>query len=816
MYSQELSKREFIKTFRNADIIFDYGEDYEQAARLFESLSRIYPDNSNISAKLGMCYLNIDGKNSDALTLLIKATSNVVNNESEYKPYGEKAPFDTWVYLAVAYQKNDSLKKAISAFNDAKKRFSEAGLLQDEYIDNQIANCRYAIEMKKKPLVMDIALLAPWLSEFPGACFPVVSRNDSVFIFTVKKEGKTRIFCSYKTDKWNRPSDITKQLGGYDRFYSNSITGDGKMLIIFLDDGADGNLYYSHRTDTTWTKIKNMGRPVNSVYWECDGFITPDGKTLYFASNRPQGQGELDIWVSEKNVDGSWNRPMNCGNVINTPYNETSPFYDPASETLLFSSTGHISMGGYDVFRSVKRNGIWTDPIGLPYSFNNLADNIHFVFNNNGPGFISSLFDDKNGTRNIYTIVAENPEDKITVAHGSVSLQDGMTIEPDKMQIYLSDLKNNTPKKSIIVTSAGSFEFQVKPGDYRLIISYDGYKTDTLNLNVPLYFTGNYISLNSSLIPSKVASGDFLSIKNIFYEFNSYKLDDQAIAELKILISILNNYPELKIEVAGYTDIKGTVEYNKKLADKRAQSVIDYLATAGISPSRLIKKAFGKSGFIAPNTNEDGTDNPEGRKMNRRVTFGIIDSQTGVTIIQETYTPKHLGHSFAFKYSIVLMKGSDNVSSSQFNNLKITGMTVIRSVKLDSVTLYVIGVFNNRSDASKYLEYVKSNGFKDAYIVNQYEINNESKSLLSPENESRQSTDKEVFTIQLKATKAKTKMSNFRGIDGVIETISGDGFYRYTCGNYDSYEKAKAALVKIKESGYQDAFVRELNELVNK
>ena len=816
LFSQKLSKREFHRKFQNADIIFDYGEYYDQAASIFQSLADIYPENSNVAAKLGMCYLNIDGKEADALKFLKKASSNIVNNDKEYLQFGSKAPFDTYLYLAVAYQKNDSLLKAISLFNDAKKRFDEFGITQDEYIDNQIRDCRYAIEMKKKPLTMITDLFTPWLSDYPGAFNPVISKNDSVFVFTVKKEGKTRIFCSYKTGTWGRPSDITGQLGGYDRFYSNSITGDGKMLIIFMDDGGDGNLYYSTRTDTTWTKIKSMGGSINTVYWESDGFITPDGKSFYFTSNRPEGEGNLDIWSSEKAQDGSWNRPINCGNVINTPYNEETPFYDPATKTLLFSSTGHISIGGYDVFRSVNRNGIWTDPVGLPYSFNNKEDNIHFIFNNNGPGFITSFYDEKTQTRNIYSIVAENPEDKITIAHGFVKLLDGMAVDPAKIKILLSDLKNPSQKKSISVTDTGSFVFEIKPGDYQLLVSSDGYKTDTINLNVPLYYTGNYISLYSSLVPAKVFSGDFLSIKNIFFEFNSYKLDDQAISDLKTTKSVLAAYPELKIEVAGYTDIKGSIEYNRILADKRAQAVIDNLTAAGISPSRFIKKAYGKSGFIAPNTKEDGTDNPEGRKINRRATFGIIDSQTGVVISRETFIPSHLGQSYTFRYSIVLMKDRKNLPSGYFNNLKITGMSVINLIKIDSVSLYVIGIFNNRIEASKYLEYVKNNGFKDAYIVNQFEINNASESLLNPDNEGRKLTDKNIYTIQLKAAKARIQMSNFKGIDGVVETVSGDGYYRYSCGKYNTYEKAKAAMDSYRKSGYKDAFIQEMNTLINK
>ena len=133
--------------------------------------------------------------------------------------------------------------------------------------------------------------------------------------------------------------------------------------------------------------------------------------------------------------------------------------------------------------------------------------------------------------------------------------------------------------------------------------------------------------------------------------------------------SILISYPELKVVVAGYTDAKGSKEYNRILADKRAQAVIDYLSDKGTQRDRLVKKAFGKSDFVALNSNRDGSDNPEGRKYNRRVTFGIIDPKTGVVIRHESYTPEHLRQSYSMRYSIVLLKTTEPVGAGYFSKI---------------------------------------------------------------------------------------------------------------------------------------------------
>lgn len=715
-------KRALNKQIQQADISFYYDKDYLKAASLYEPIYNAYPENSNLAAKLGICYLNIEGKKMDALLLLEKASKNVVNERKDYNEYGEQAPPDTYMYLALAYHANDSLEKAVSQYNLMKKRLSDSEVFTEEYIDNQIRNCRYAMEMKKKPVRVLSDLFAPWLSDYPGACNPVLAKNDSVFIFTQKTEDKTRILCSWKGKEWEKPRDITRQLGGYDRLYSNSITGDGKTLVLFMDDGDDGNLYFSQRRDTVWSRIRNFGRPVNTIYWESYGFITPDANSIYIASNRPGGFGELDLWVSEKKPDGSWDNPVNLGERINTPYNEDTPFFDPDNEALIFSSDGHVSMGDYDVFRSVIRAGNWTNPVAMPYAFNTTAANTSFILNNNAPGFVASIYDDKSEERNIYAIVGVDPADELTTAEGSVTLADGMQVEPSKAQLRLTDAAKGTLIKTVPLNNDGTFKFDFKPGEYKLYVSHEGYENDTISLSLPLYFLSQYMAVNSKLTPVETGES-FLAITNILFEFDKYDLNSEARSALEAVKSILVNHPDLKIEVAGYTDAKGSVSYNLTLADKRAQAVIDYLTSPAIPASRFTKKSFGKSNFAAINTNSDGSDNPEGRKYNRRVTFGIVDPKTGIVLRQETYTPEHLRMASATKYSVVLLENAQRLSPGYFAKLDLGGMLFLKSFEEKSLYMYSVGIFYNKADATQFLLNVKDKGFTDAYVINQADLN---------------------------------------------------------------------------------------------
>ncbi len=867
LYSQQITQREFVKAVQQADILYYYYEDYDLAASHYEPLLKQFPENYNLVVKLGICYLSIDGKEKEALKLLKIGAKNIIARDEDYTEIGEKAPLDTYLYLAVAYHRNDSLEKAIKLYADAKKRLGNLELFRNEYIDNQIRDCRYAIEMQKKPQNVSAILFTPWLAKYPGASNPVVSKNDSVFLFSVKREGKTIIYCSYKNGVWKKPTDITKQLNADPTSFPNSITSDGKFLVIYCSDGFDGNLYYSQRKDTTWSKAKNLGRNINTFYWESHGFITPDGKTMYVASNRPGGIGELDIWKSEKDNRGDWSKPVNCGNVINTPYNENTPFYDAASNTLLFSSVGHLGMGSYDIFRSVNRNDSWTKPLGIPYEFNTTAENSFYIASNNSQGFITSKYDVKSQTRNIFTLSSGEPADKKIYAYGSVTLSDNLPVNPDQTEINLFDHKSGalirkielnekgafnfevkpgdfrivvsqTNKKTDTIThkqildaavpkkqftDTGTFFFEIKPGDYQLHISHTGYKTDTLNINIPMKLAGNYIPVTSALLPEKVANGKFLSIRNILFEYNSYKLSADAISAISELKSVLVNYPELRFEVAGYTDSKGTPEYNLKLADRRAQIIIDLLTSEGIAAGRMIKKAFGSSEFAAQNTKSDGSDNPEGRKYNRRATFGIINPKTGIVIRQETYTPMHLRHSNSLKYCIVLEETKKTLSPGNFAKMKTDELLFISSVPTDSVTYYTIGDFYNRSEALTYLNFARESGFTNAYVSDRYLIHSGSDNIIPVETVvkpvSKTVTTTEsgiIYTIQVSASRKKLDLSRFKEVSGVKETASPDGYFRYFAGEYNSFSEAKEALPGIQSKGYKNAFIRDLRSIINK
>jgi outer membrane protein OmpA-like peptidoglycan-associated protein len=815
LLSQSQNK-EFVRAVQKADQYYYYDENYEIAANLYNILFNNYPENSNLAAKLGICYLNIDGKRAEALLLLKKASKNVVTSDDQYIEYGNKAPLETHFYLAYAYHVNDSLDKAINLYTEVKKKYNPNQAFRADYIDNQIKACRYAIEQRKSPVYVSANLFTPWLKDYPGARNPVIAENDSVFIFTVKNGDKTNVFCSYKGETWEKPFDITKQLGNYENMYSNSITGDGKMMVLYMEDKGDGNLFYSVRNGKVWSKIKKFGKDINTKYWESHGYITSDGNKLFISSNRPGGAGELDIYISSRDLNGNWGPLVNAGRTINTQYDENTPYYDTENKILYFSSTGLQGMGEYDLFSSTNINGRWSKPIGLPYPLNNTIENLFFIANLDGSDFITSFVDNKPGARNIYRLaMSYEASDSSIIAGGSIYLQDGMIINPSVTQVLVSNSDSVAVWKKVEVNDSGAFSFVTKPGDYRLHISYEGYKTDTMDLDIPITFNGKTIDLNSTLIPDKVNSGDFLFIKNILFDYNSYALNANAIAELSKIKSVLSTLKDITIDITGYTDSKGSTDSNKQLAEKRAQAVIDYLSASGIGTTHFVKKAIGAADFVAVNNNTDGSDNPEGRKYNRRVTIGMKDPVSGVTIQQESYTPSHLRNPFSLKYSIVLLKSNGKLYPDYFRNLTMNDLLFVRIVKMDSLYLYALGEFGEKSDAISYLEYSVKNGFTGAYIVNQYDLNNDSPLSVNNYAGNVHISISKIYTIQLKAAKNPLKNKNFNGLKNVSELHGTDGYYRYVFGEYEGFSKAKDSIEAVYKAGYKDAFIREYNILLN-
>lgn len=435
---------------------------------------------------------------------------------------------------------------------------------------------------------------------------PTLSSKESLIIFQRDSVGK-----------WQRNSALTASLNIPGNVGSPAFSTDGRYLFFVASDRQDGcgscDIYYVIRHGNRWSRMIHPEAPLNTRYWESNPSLSADGKTLYFSSNRPGGVGGMDIWKCSVQVqpDGllSFYNVENLGATINTSKNESSPFIHPDNKTLYFASDGHPGLGKNDLFLSrLDASGHWQKPQNLGVFINTPGDDAGFVVEADGKyGYFSSNgIDTTNHKRQIYRIaLPENcrPE-MVKCLTGRVT--DADTRIPIRATVELVDLAlgkiintvttdTETGKFSICYPSTGKFGAVVSG---RAVLFESIAITDTMH--------------RVDIALSKIVSGRKITLRNLYFAFDSYQLQSESMPELRRLGRFLIDYPLVKIEIAGHTDNTGTEQYNKELSQKRAKAVADYLIQGGIASDRLTYCGYGATQPVASN------DTEQGRALNRR------------------------------------------------------------------------------------------------------------------------------------------------------------------------------------------------------
>lgn len=375
---------------------------------------------------------------------------------------------------------------------------------------------------------------------------------------------------------------------------------------------------------------------------------------LYFVSDRPDGKGGLDIWYSiYLSKKGEWREAKNCGNKINTAGDEITPFYQMRDRSLYFSSNGWAGLGEQDIFRSTGELTKWTPAENVGYPINTGFDDIYFSADAaTANGFlVSNRQEDKNVSTCCDDIFSFKFVDAISVGvEGTVMLIPNATIEKlvkDNMEkvnertstgdtvmyaqgsivsLFLIDKNSEEPIFIAADTTdeKGHYFFDVTARkDYMLQFESDKKLPPQKNFTTKGIFKSDTLHIDA--IGIDYLSKDIFRIKNIYYDFDKSSLTLQSKKIIaRTVLYIMNEYPQIVVEIGSHTDNKGGENYNLKLSQKRAESVVNYLVQNGIEPNRLRAKGYGEMHPIAPNENEDGTDNPEGRAKNRRTEFRIL------------------------------------------------------------------------------------------------------------------------------------------------------------------------------------------------
>jgi hypothetical protein len=497
------SAEEMKKIFAQAESYYLY-EEYELANQLYILLES--PDNLNIKYKIGTCYLNIPGEKEKSILYLEEAVKNA-SYDSKSESFKEmRAPLDAYFALAKAYMINNDLEKALNTFQAFKKLAAETkvkgGMQNQEYIDQQIQACKNAIQYKENPIVFTKKSLGSDFSQGSINDNPAVSFDGNTLVYTERRGIVNAIFFSKKErGNWNPPIEITAELKAGEDCSSCSLNSDGTELFLYKTDNYDGVIYSSNYVNGAWTPIKKLNKNINTKFYESHASVSFDGKKLYFTSNRDGGQGNRDLYVSEKDGTGDWGPAVNLGAAVNTPFNEDAPFITKNDSVLYFSSEGHGTMGGFDNFKSQKLGSAWKTPSNLGFPINSTDDDIFFQPVNNGLNAFYSIITDYK-KKDIFYLEIGSPEVKqLYEIKGIFSLTDTTITFDENYSIHLI---NKTSGDTLDVgypnKYTGLYSFSVNPGEFKLVYTGIGYLSQIIDTTIVQDNPALIINIDISLV----------------------------------------------------------------------------------------------------------------------------------------------------------------------------------------------------------------------------------------------------------------------------------------------------------------------------
>jgi outer membrane protein OmpA-like peptidoglycan-associated protein len=487
---------------------------------------------------------------------------------------------------------------------------------------------------------IEITNMGPVLNSSFNDYAPVISADGQMIVFTSrrpatekeikkKKESMETVwFAGWddKTKSFAAPEKLDENINLTGRHNSNiALSTDGQTLLLYRDDASgNGDIYQSVLKGSKWSTPEKLPEPINTKNHETSASFSADGNTVFFVSNRAGGEGEKDIWMARKDGKGVWGKAINLGKTVNSKMDEEGVFIHPDGVTLYFSSKGHNSMGGYDVFKSTFVKGSWGKPVNLGNVINSKDDDLFFVLDASGKrGFMSSAREGTVGEKDIFEIKfipvkkeKKNAGPKLMLLKGTVTDEEtGKPVEA-VLEIMNND-KNELISKLFSNSESGKYLVTLPSGkNYGISVNAAGYLFHSENFNIS--DTAAYIEVIKDVKLHRVAEGKKVVLKNIFFDYDKASLRPESVSELERLIRFLKENPAVRIELSGHTDNKGTKEYNQKLSESRAKAVVDYLLEKGISSDRLTFKGYWFSQPVSTN------DTEEGRQLNRRTEFKII------------------------------------------------------------------------------------------------------------------------------------------------------------------------------------------------
>jgi outer membrane protein OmpA-like peptidoglycan-associated protein len=615
------------------------GGSYASALSAFLEVYSLDSLNFRLCYRIGECYLKTGSSSPRAEYYLRRSLGRIIASDEEEAIRQKAAPLEAYKLLGDACHLNYRFSEAIGFYThyiNSLENEKIHDLKLTKGAEACISSCRQAIELVSQPIDVTITNLGAAVnSPYPDYAPRLTADGHTLFFTSRRPEntgGKTYdegqyfedVYVSnYVEGVWKNAIGLGEPVNTFGNEAAMAVSADGQELLIYKDDMGDGNIYSSRLQGDKWTVPLKLNGTINSKYWEPCGFISADGSSLYFVSDRPGGFGGTDIYKSTRQVGGDWGQAVNLGPSINTPSDEYSPFLHPDGQTLYFSSRGHRGMGGYDVFFSrplPSDQTIWLQPVNVGYPINSPGDDVFYMVTaDKQRAYYSSLRVEGLGEKDNYEVRFSHPDaSPLALVRGT--FQDGQS----HARIIISDNRSHQVLSIVEPNSkTGDFSYILTPGK-----SYNiSYESDST-----LFYSENRFILegspySESLHPVELpllSVGSKVVLNNLFFDFDKTEIRTNSQQELDRILTFLQKYPTVCLEFTGYADSRGNDAYNRRLAKSRAQSVVNFLVRKGISSERLSAKSYPGNSYAGEQAADGNSNDNAGRQMDRRVELKII------------------------------------------------------------------------------------------------------------------------------------------------------------------------------------------------
>jgi outer membrane protein OmpA-like peptidoglycan-associated protein len=625
--AQAQSTRKDLKTGNK----FFEQENYRAAIPYYEKVLAKDPNNAKALFNAGISYMSFDKEKASDYIYKAQKLKPKVSKDVEYwlgRVDHLNYNFDEAVAHFQAY--NATLKK-----NDQRK----------EELAQWIQHSKNAKVQFNSPKDIFVKNLGPTINTQFSEHSPVISSDDKMLIFTSRGEAVTGasgsvsdkknksvaadgeyyedIFEATRVDdeNWQKPRSLSGVLNGKGHDASIQLFDNDTKMLMYRNDN-NGDIFVTDKSGGDWTAPKALDGNINSKAYEGDAYITPDGLSIIFATGKYSEDGTLDLYQSTRTSTGSdWGTAKSLGANINTKYDDDSPYMSKDGKTLYFSSRGHNTMGGYDIFKSEydEAGRKWGPAINMGYPVNTPDDDSYYRLSPDGSyAYLSSYRIGGYGEKDIYTI---NYIKNANIVGKVFSKQDSTTVIPGVELVFSGKQADNTALSFRDISKPdGAYQVAVLSGrTYQVAVSKDGKNIETQEFAVPVSTNDSTtITKNFYINYVDTTSQNLFAAKNIYFDTDKYKLRPESITRLNEISQILMANPGINMSIEGHCDSRNTDEYNMVLGQNRANAALNYLKKKGVAETRMTTVSYGERRPAAPN------DSPENMQLNRRDEFKVV------------------------------------------------------------------------------------------------------------------------------------------------------------------------------------------------